>query len=67
MRLRVETGAEGPDQDRLLADLDEVEALVREGIAYARSVHGDVEPTAASTCAPSSRASSSITRTPVGT
>ena len=46
MRLRVETGAEGPDQDRLLADLDEVEALVREGIAYARSVHGDVEPTA---------------------
>ncbi|MGX7707734.1 sensor histidine kinase [Methylobacterium sp. Gmos1] len=46
MRLRVETGAEGPVQDRLLADLDEVEALVREGIAYARSVHGDVEPTA---------------------
>ncbi|KMO42767.1 ATPase [Methylobacterium variabile] len=46
MRLRVETGAEGPDQDRLLADLDGVEALVREGIAYARSVHGDVEPPA---------------------
>jgi signal transduction histidine kinase len=44
MRLRVETGAEGPDQDRLLADLAVIEALVREGIAYARSLHGEVEP-----------------------
>ncbi|WP_245292003.1 HAMP domain-containing sensor histidine kinase [Methylobacterium tarhaniae] len=43
MRLRVETGIQGPEQDRLLADLDAVEALVREGIAYARSVHGAVE------------------------
>jgi signal transduction histidine kinase len=43
MRLRVETGAEGPDQDRLLSDLAVIEALVREGIAYARSLHGDVE------------------------
>ncbi|MET7246395.1 HAMP domain-containing sensor histidine kinase [Methylobacterium sp. EM32] len=46
MRLRVETGAEGPDQERLLHDLAVIEALVREGIAYARSVHGDVEPPA---------------------
>lgn len=46
MRLRVETGVEGPEQERLLGDLDGIEALVREGIAYARSVHGDVEPPA---------------------
>ncbi|TGD98721.1 sensor histidine kinase [Methylobacterium nonmethylotrophicum] len=46
MRLRVETGVEGAEQDRLLADLDAIQALVREGIAYARSVHGDVEPPA---------------------
>jgi signal transduction histidine kinase len=44
MRLRVETGVEGPEQERLLGDLDGIEALVREGIAYARSVHGDAEP-----------------------
>ncbi|KQQ27126.1 ATPase [Methylobacterium sp. Leaf123] len=44
MRLRVETGVEGPEQDRILGDLEAIEALVREGIAYARSVHGDVEP-----------------------
>ena len=44
MRLRVETGTEGAEQDRLLADLEAIEALVREGIAYARSVHGAVEP-----------------------
>ncbi|GJD49439.1 Adaptive-response sensory-kinase SasA [Methylobacterium crusticola] len=46
MRLRVETGDEDPERDRLLHDLDGIEALVREGIAYARSVHGDVEPPA---------------------
>ncbi|KQP94520.1 sensor histidine kinase [Methylorubrum extorquens] len=46
MRLRVETGVEGPEQDRILGDLEAIEALVREGIAYARSVHGDVEPPA---------------------
>ncbi|APX85131.1 two-component sensor histidine kinase [Methylorubrum extorquens] len=44
MRLRVETGVEGPEQDRILGDLEAIETLVREGIAYARSVHGDVEP-----------------------
>ncbi|WP_232631060.1 HAMP domain-containing sensor histidine kinase [Methylobacterium sp. Leaf118] len=44
MRLRVETGTEGAEQDRLLADLEAIEALVREGIDYARSVHGAVEP-----------------------
>ncbi|GJD59892.1 HAMP domain-containing sensor histidine kinase [Methylobacterium frigidaeris] len=44
MRLRVETGIEGPEQERLLMDLDAIEALVREGIAYARSVHGAIEP-----------------------
>lgn len=44
MRLRVETGVEGPEQDRILGDLEAIETLVREGIAYARSVHGNVEP-----------------------
>ncbi len=43
MRLRVETGLDGPEQDRLLHDLDGIEALVREGIAYARSGHEGIE------------------------
>lgn len=40
MRLRAESLDECPERDRLLADLAEMEHLVREGVAYARSAHG---------------------------
>lgn len=39
MKLRVETLPDGAPQDRLLADLDHLGQLVREGVAYARSSH----------------------------
>jgi signal transduction histidine kinase len=37
---------DSPDKDKLSQDLDEVEQLVREGLDYARSAHGQTEPTA---------------------
>ncbi|GGF67976.1 two-component sensor histidine kinase [Azorhizobium oxalatiphilum] len=43
MKLRAEMADDGPEKDRLLGDLGEIEALVREGVAYARSAHGDTE------------------------
>ncbi|MFE1599283.1 sensor histidine kinase [Methylobacterium sp. ID0610] len=43
LRLRAETQDESPARQHLLRDLDAIGALVREGIAYARSVHGDAE------------------------
>lgn len=43
MRLRAESLDAGPESDRLLADLAEMEHLVREGVAYARSAHGGDE------------------------
>lgn len=43
MRLRVESLDESPEQTRLLADLGEMEHLVREGVEYARSAHGGDE------------------------
>ncbi|MFD0936426.1 ATP-binding protein, partial [Methylobacterium trifolii] len=43
MRLRVETGPAGMEQEVLLRDLDTIQALVREGIAYARSGHDAIE------------------------
>ncbi len=67
MRLRVETGAEGAEQDRLLADLEAIEALVREGIAYAAACTARSSRRRASISAPSSRASSSTTRIPGAT
>lgn len=39
MKLRVETLPEDATQQRLLADLDHLGQLVREGVAYARSSH----------------------------
>ena len=39
MKLRVETLPEDSTQQRLLADLDHLGQLVREGVAYARSSH----------------------------
>lgn len=43
MKLRAEMGADGPDKDKLIGDLTEIERLVREGVAYARSAQGDAE------------------------
>ncbi len=43
MKLRSEFMEESADKEKLTQDLDEVERLVREGIAYARSAHGITE------------------------
>lgn len=43
MRLRAESLEEGVERDRILDDLSEMEHLVREGVAYARSAHGGDE------------------------
>lgn len=44
MRLRAESLEEGEAQQKILGDLHEMEHLVREGVAYARSAHGGAEP-----------------------
>ncbi|MCU7371893.1 ATP-binding protein [Paucibacter sp. O1-1] len=44
MRLRAELLDEGPLRERLQADLGQMQALVEEGIAYARSAHAALEP-----------------------
>ncbi|ACL55846.1 sensor histidine kinase [Methylobacterium nodulans] len=43
MKLRAEMADDSSERELLLRDLGAIEALVREGIAYARSVHGEVE------------------------
>jgi signal transduction histidine kinase len=43
MKLRAEIADEGPEKDKLLQDLTEIERLVHEGVAYARSAHGNSE------------------------
>ncbi|MGG2398240.1 ATP-binding protein [Pseudomonas sp. SH1-B] len=43
MKLRAELMDDSVEKDRLNLDLDEIEHLVREGVAYARSVHGAAE------------------------
>ena len=43
MRLRAESLDDGVERDRILDDLKEMEHLVREGVAYARSAHGGDE------------------------
>ncbi|MEI2454428.1 ATP-binding protein [Lysobacter firmicutimachus] len=43
MKLRCEAMEEGGQRDKTLDDLGEMERLVREGIAYARSAHGAAE------------------------
>jgi signal transduction histidine kinase len=43
MRLRAEALDDGDDRHKLLGDLHEMEHLVREGVAYARSAHGGSE------------------------
>jgi signal transduction histidine kinase len=43
MKLRAEVADESPERGKLLQDLTEIERLVREGITYAKSAHGDAE------------------------
>ncbi|KAA0697210.1 sensor histidine kinase [Neorhizobium sp. P12A] len=43
MRLRAEMADDTPEKDKLVQDLAEIERLVQEGVAYARSAHGNVE------------------------
>lgn len=43
MKLRAEMADDSPEKDRLINDLSEIERLVREGVAYAKSAHGDAE------------------------
>ncbi|BBP77518.1 hypothetical protein PHLH7_36220 [Pseudomonas sp. Ost2] len=43
MKLRAEFMDESTEKDKLWQDLGEIEHLVREGVAYARSVHGATE------------------------
>jgi signal transduction histidine kinase len=44
MRLRAESLESGQDSARLLQDLDTMYALVKEGVTYARTLHGTTEP-----------------------
>lgn len=43
MRLRADMADESPEKDKLVNDLREIEHLVQDGIAYARSSHGNGE------------------------
>ncbi|MBU8977852.1 MULTISPECIES: HAMP domain-containing sensor histidine kinase [unclassified Lysobacter] len=43
LRLRAEAMGESPEREKIIDDLDQMQHLVREGIAYARSAHGDAE------------------------
>jgi len=43
MKLRAEMAEDSVDKDKLIQDLGEVERLVKEGVAYARSAHGKEE------------------------
>lgn len=43
MKLRAEFMDDSLERDKLQSDLSEMEHLVREGVAYARSVHGSTE------------------------
>lgn len=43
MKLRAEMADESPGREKLLNDLTEIERLVHEGIAYAKSAHGNSE------------------------
>ncbi|HTO31880.1 MAG TPA: ATP-binding protein [Pararhizobium sp.] len=45
MRLRADMTEDTPEKDKLVSDLREIERLVQDGIAYARSSHGNGEKT----------------------
>ncbi|SHL97913.1 ATP-binding protein [Rhizobacter sp. OV335] len=44
MRLRTDLMDDGPDRDKIRQDLDAMNLLVREGVTYARTLHGATEP-----------------------
>ncbi|GAB3090338.1 sensor histidine kinase [Lysobacter terrae] len=44
MKLRAESMDESPGREKMIDDLGQMQHLVREGIAYARSAHGGSEP-----------------------
>ncbi|WP_432731123.1 ATP-binding protein [Variovorax sp. W6] len=44
MRLRTDLMDDGHDRDKFRQDLDAMHALVREGVTYARTLHGATEP-----------------------
>jgi signal transduction histidine kinase len=46
MRLRTDLMDDERDRDKFLQDLDAMQALVREGVSYARTLHGASEPPA---------------------
>ncbi|WP_020203963.1 HAMP domain-containing sensor histidine kinase [Cupriavidus sp. WS] len=46
MTLRAEMAEDSAGKDKLVQDLAEIQRLVREGLAYARSAHGDAEAAA---------------------
>ncbi len=46
MKLRAELAEDSVEKDKLVHDLAEIERLVQEGIAYARSAHGNAEKSA---------------------
>lgn len=43
MKLRAEMADDTPEKEKLVQDLGEIERLVHEGVAYARSAHGNTE------------------------
>ncbi|CAN7350556.1 ATP-binding protein [Phyllobacterium sp. LjRoot231] len=43
MKLRAEFAEDSVEKDKLVQDLTEIERLVHEGVAYARSAHGNTE------------------------
>ncbi|MDR9803504.1 HAMP domain-containing sensor histidine kinase [Rhizobium hidalgonense] len=43
MRLRADMAEDSPERDKLVHDLGEIQRLVQDGIAYARSAHGSGE------------------------
>ncbi|WEX75560.1 ATP-binding protein [Sinorhizobium numidicum] len=43
MKLRAEMAEDSVERDKLIRDLGEIERLVKEGVAYARSAHGNDE------------------------
>ncbi len=43
MKLRAEVAEDTPEKEKLVQDLAEIERLVHEGVAYARSAHGNTE------------------------
>ncbi|AJD44109.1 sensor histidine kinase protein (plasmid) [Rhizobium gallicum bv. gallicum R602sp] len=45
MRLRADLADDTPEKDKLVSDLREIERLVQDGIAFARSSHGNGEKT----------------------